>query len=351
MLALAAALAGGCSPHGDISKRSIVTAAAVTRREDGGCRVSVEYLTHLGSEEEGCESRTGEGETFAQAVARIELADGKQLYLDGCKALLLDGFRDRGQLESMLEEVDAHGGIRPLTLVAVSPDPAALLEGQGAEGGSAGEELLSLLTGRELSRVNLKDCLNLLNTPGRGLLLPVVERGEEGIRVRGYLSPGTRGMLQAPAELGNLLPFAKPEEGHGQVYTVVGDGYSADWVLEKSRLGIRPGVEDGEPVFTLEARVEGYLLSGRGELERRELARRAQEDICRQLLEEYRYVMEKISRDPGNDIFSLGKHLELLERQSWKEFGEDWEEKLPEVGVEIRGSVLLRDKKRLSELG
>jgi len=350
-LILTAALAGGCSPYGDISKRSIVTAAAVTRQEDGGCRVAVEYLTHLGGEEESYESRAGEGSTFAQAVTEIEVAAGKQLYLDGCKVLLLDGFRDRDQLEAMLEEVDAHGGIRPLTLVAVSPDTGKLLEGKETESDSAGEEVLSLLTGGELSRVNLKDCLNLLNTPGRGLLLPVVERSGEGAGVCGYLSPGTRGLLRAPAELGSLLPFAKPEEGRGQVYTVVGDGYSADWVLEKNRLRIRPRVENGEPVFTLEARVEGYLLSHRGELERQELARRAQEDVCRQLLEEYRYVLEKISRDSGNDIFSLGKHLELFRRQSWKEFGENWEEKLPEAGLELRGSVLLRDKKRLSELG
>ena len=63
-LLLAALLAGGCSGRGDIGKRSIVTIAAVTRREDGGCRLAVEYLTHLGSEEKTYESQSGEGGTF-----------------------------------------------------------------------------------------------------------------------------------------------------------------------------------------------------------------------------------------------------------------------------------------------
>lgn len=349
-LMLAAVLAGGCSVHGDISKRFIVTVAAVTR-QDGGCRVTVEYLTQLGSEEKTYESRSGEGKTFAQAVSRLETAVGKELYLDGCKVLLLDGFRDRGQLEAMLEEVDAHGGIRPLTLVAVSADASPLPEGKEKEEQSAGEEIFSLLTGGELSRVNLGDCLNLLNTPGRGLLLPMVEQGEQGMKVCGYLSPGTRGMLRAPAELGSLLPFAKPGKGGSQVYTVTGQDYSADWVLEQNRLAIHPMVREGEPAFLLEAKVEGYLLSHRGEPEGRELVRRAQEDICRQLLEEYGYVLEKISRNSGNDIFSLGKHLELKERNLWQKTGNSWEEKLPEIGIELRADVLLRDKKRLPDRG
>ena len=97
----------------------------------------------------------------------------------------------------------------------------------------------------------------------------------------------------------------------------------------------------------LEAKVEGYLLSGRGQPEGQELARRAQEDICRQLLEEYGYVLEKIARNSGNDIFSLGKHLELSDRKSWELLGDKWEERHPEISVELRGNVLLRDKKYL----
>jgi len=349
-LLLAALLAGGCSGRGDIGKRSIVTVAAVTRREDGGCRLAVEYLTHLGSEEKTYESQSGEGGTFAQAVSRLEAATGKELYLDGCKVLLLEGFRDRDQLWSTLREIDAHGGIRPLTLVAVSPGAAALLE-EAEEGESAGEEVFALLTGGELSRVNLGDCLNLLSTPGRGVLLPMVERKEQKAQVSGYLSPGSRGMLQAPAELGSLLPFARPEAGRRQVYTVTGDGYSADWVLEKNRLSIHPSLRDGEPSFVLEAKVEGYLLSGRGQPEGQELARRAQEDICRQLLEEYGYVLEKIARNSGNDIFSLGKHLELKMPEKWQEIGKNWEQKLPEIGLEVQAKVLLRDKKRLPQRG
>lgn len=339
-------LVGGCSPHGDIAKRSIVTVAAVERQEDGGCQVTVEVLTHLGKEEDGRRTATGKGETFAQAVTDIETDAGKLLYLDGCKMLLLKGFQDREELTAILEEVDYFGGIRPLTLVAVCPDPEKILE-KGEDGDAPGDEIFTLLTGGALSRVNLRDCLNLLNTPGRGLLLPVVEREEEGARIGGYLSPGARGTLQAPAELGELLPFARPEESHGKVYTVTGEGYSADWVLEKNDLTIRTNPESGTPAFTLSARVEGYLLSHRGEPEGEELERRAQEDICRQLLTEYRYLLENISRDSGNDIFSLGKHLELFQRQRWKEYGENWEERLPEIAVELEGVVLLRDEKRL----
>lgn len=354
-LALLTLLAAGCSPHGDVAKRSIVTVTAVSRREEGGCRVTVEYLEHLGKEEDGRETKTGEGETFAQAVTDIETDAGKLLYLDGCKILLLEGFQNRELLTDILEEVDAYGGIRPLTLVAVCPDPDKLLKTDEDKDEAPGNEVFTLLTGGELSQVNIRDCLNLLNTPGRGLLLPMVERagedGEERARISGYLSPGARGTITAPEKLGELLPFAKPEESHGKVYTVTGEGYSADWVLEKNSLTIRPVPGPGTPAFTLSAKVEGYLLSHRGEIGGEELERRAQEDICRQLLEEYRYVLEKISRDSGNDIFSLGKHLELFQRQKWQEFGENWEEKLPEFGLGVEASVLLRDEKRLLSHG
>ena len=43
----------------------------------------------------------------------------------------------------------------------------------------------------------------------------------------------------------------------------------------------------------------------------------------------------------------MGKHLELMEGKTWQQVGEDWEERLPEIPVELRGSVLLRDKKRI----
>lgn len=351
-LALITLLAAGCSPHGDVAKRSIVTVAAVRRLEEGGCQVTVEVLTHMGKEEDGRETKTGKGKTFAQAVTDIETDGGKLLYLDGCKVLLLSGCQNREELTDILAEVDAYGGIRPLTLVAVCDDPETLLEGDEEE--TPGDEVFTLLTGGGLSRVNLRDALNLLDTPGRGLLLPVVEREEEGkerARVSGYLSPGARGAVTAPETLGELLPFAEPEESHGKVYTVTGEGYSADWVLEKNSLTIRPVDGTGTPSFTLSARVEGYLLSHRGELDGEELERRAQEDICRQLLEEYRYLLENISRGSGNDIFSLGKTLELFSYQSWKKYGESWEEKLPEIGLEIQASVLLRDEKRLLSRG
>ena len=345
LLAAVMLLAGGCSPQGDISKRSIVTAAAVVLTGEGEYQLSVEYLTQLSSEEQSWEYRTGSGSSFAQAVTAIELASGKSLYLDGCKVLVVEGTDSRRQLQGLLEEIDAHGGIRPLTLVAVTPKTGELLESQ--EGRSAGEEVFRLLTGSALSELNLKDCLNLMRTPGRGLLLPVVERREGEARVAGYLSPGARSMLTVPAMAAHLLPFAEGWGGEDRVYSVAGEGFSADWVLERAHRKIRPRVVDGEVSFLIEASVQGYLLSARGELSREELLERAQEEICRQLLKEYGYVQEKIAAASGNDLFSLGKHLELSGGGDWQRLGRDWGERLPEVGVELRGTVLLRDKKRL----
>lgn len=340
-------LLGGCSRREDLSKRAIVTAVGVSLEADGRYKVRAEALANLGKEEKSWESRTGEGDTFAQAVTALELAAGKSLYLDGCRVLLVAGFSSREELKSLLEEIDAHGGVRPLTLVAVSRDLSALPEGEGEE--SAGEAAFSLLTGGELTQVNLKDCLNLLETPGRGLLIPVVERQEGETQVEGYLSPGSSGLLEIPAEAGRLLPFAEPETE--RVYTVTGEGYTADWVLEKSSRKLRPQVEGEAVSFLLEAKVEGYLLSAQGEPGGERLLHQAQEDICRQLLEEYAFVLEKISRASGNDLFSMGKHLELLEGESWQRMGKDWEARLPEIPVELRGSVLLRDKKRIFRRG
>lgn len=344
------ALLGGCSPQSDISKRSIVTMTAVALGKEGQYQVAVESLSRLGSEEKSWENQTGEGATFAQAMTDIELTTGRNLYLDGCRVLLLDGFSSREELLELLGEVDAHGGIRPLTLVAVCRDIPGLLDGLTEEE-SIGEKLFSLLTGGALSQVNLKDCLCLLDTPGRGLLLPMVGKEEEEVRVSGYLSPGHRILLETPAETGHLLPFAEPGSSQDRIYTVAGDGYSADWVLEKISGRLRPRAEGGQVTFLLEAKAEGYLLSGKGELPRQELLRRAQEDICRELLEDYAFVLEKIAKPSGNDIFSLGKHLELFQGETWQEIGKDWEARLPEIPVELRGSVLLRDKKRLSDRG
>lgn len=339
-------LLGGCAPGVDIAKRAIVTVAAVEVK-DGIYTVTMETLSHLGREEQSYESHTGEGGTFAQAVTDIEVTAGKNLYLDGCKVLLIDGFSNRSELLKLLEEVDSHGGIRPLTLVAADLGETSLLEHGEGEEESVGEALFSLLSGGELSQVNLKDCLGLLDTPGRGLLVPGVEKSQGELRVGGYLSPGQGGVLRAGAELERLLAFAKPEKGQHRVYTVLGEGYSADWVLEKISTKISPKTENEAVTFTLETKVEGYLLSGQGGERGTELLRRAQEDICKELLEEYAYLMEKIVRPSGNDLFSLGKHLELSDRKSWELLGDKWEERLPEISVELRGNVLLRDKKYL----
>lgn len=343
-------LLSGCVPGVDITKRAIVTAAEVTLQQDGYL-VTVEALSKLGREEQSYEDHTGEGKTFAQAVTDLELKTGKSLYLDGCKVLIVNGFSNAGELKELLGEIDSHGGIRPLTLVAAGTGEKNLLAqtGQGKE--SMGEELFSLLSGGNLSQVNLKDCLGLLSDPGRGVLVPGVEKEEKELRIRSYLSPGKEGLLQTPAELNRLLPFAEPAKGEHRVYTVTGEGYSADWVLEKNTRKLRPQWKNGELSFLFEARVEGYLLSGRGSLTGSELLRQAQEDICRELLEEYSFLLEKIVRPSGNDLFSMGKHLELFERNYWEETGRDWESVLPEIPVELRGSVLLQDNKRLSGKG
>ena len=337
-------LLGGCVPGADITKRAIVTAAAVTLGEES-YGVTVEILSHLGQEEQSFESHSGQGRTFAQAVTEIELEMGKTLYLDGCKVILLSGFSNAVQLEALLKEINTHGGIRPLTLVAADLGKDGLLEGEEAKK-SRGEEVFSLLSGSSLSQVNLKDCLGLLSAPGRGTLIPGVELRDKEIRIGGYLSPGKNGVLQAPEELERLLPFAGKEDRQ-RVYTVTGEGYAADWVLEKSSMRLRPRTEKGETGFLLEARVEGYLLSGQGERLGGELLRQVQEDVCRQVLEEYAYVLEKIVRPSGNDLFSMGKHLELFDQKSWEDLGRDCGERLPEIPVELRSSVLLRDKKRL----
>ena len=107
LLAAVMLLAGGCSPQGDISKRSIVTAAAVVLTGEGEYQLSVEYLTQLSSDEQSWEYRAGSGSSFAQAVTAIELASGKSLYLDGCKVLVVEGTDSRRQLQGLLEEIDA----------------------------------------------------------------------------------------------------------------------------------------------------------------------------------------------------------------------------------------------------
>ena len=139
-------LLSGCVPGVDITKRAIVTAAEVTLQQDGYL-VTVEALSKLGREEQSYEDHTGEGKTFAQAVTDLELKTGKSLYLDGCKVLIVNGFSNAGELKELLGEIDSHGGIRPLTLVAAGTGEKNLLAqtGQGKE--SMGEELFSLLSG------------------------------------------------------------------------------------------------------------------------------------------------------------------------------------------------------------
>ena len=349
LLALSLALLlllAGCSGGEELGRRALVTAVAVSRREEGGFRLLAECLTHAAGGEERYEAAAGEGESFAQAVMDLEEAAGRTLYLDGCRLLLVEGFRDREELRRLLGEVDAHGGIRPLTLVAASPESAGLLEEKPEEGESAGEEIFSLLTAEELSRVDLLDALNLLDTPGRGLLLPVVVRREGRAAVRGYLSAGEEALLEAPPETARLLPFARSREGSGRVRTLAGEGYSLDWVLEKSRLRVRPREEGGRLILRLEAEVEGQLLSVRGEAGEGLLAR-AQEDLCRELLEEYAYVLEELVRVPGNDLFSFGKRVEILLPALWREVGEDWPAALAEAGVELHGSALLQDRRQV----
>ena len=62
-------------------------------------------------------------------------------------------------------------------------------------------------------------------------------------------------------------------------------------------------------------------------------------------------MLEKIARNSVNDIFSLGKHLELKMPGKWQEIGKNWDQKLPEIGLEVQAKVLLRDKKRLPQRG
>ena len=332
---------GGRLP--DISSRAIVSAVAVDAGEEG-VDVTAEYLEKVGADEvQRYGVARARGRTFAEAVTVMERDIGHTLYLDSCRVLLVGGVGRREDLLGLLTELDSDRRIRPLTLVAVSTgDAGDLVKEKEGEETSVGQEFQELLGNTPSARFTVKDCINLLRTTGRGMLLPLVEHTDR-YAIAGYTPLDGTGLCWDASAAG-LIPMM----GHDSApITVVGeDGTFYDLLLERKSLRVTCGVRDGAPVFHLKILLSANLISagatGRGGDEVTALAEQALEQRA---WDDYRFVIDHFVREGGVDLLSLGKRFSLKYPEEWNKYEKNWQWYIKNIECEILTIAEIKDQR------
>lgn len=334
----------GCSGRlPDISSRAIASAVAVAPGEEG-MTVTAEYLEKVGADEiqrYGVAQATGK--TFGEAVATMEREMGHRLYLDSCPILLVGNIGHRDQLTQLLTQLDGDRRIRPMTLVALAVgDPGELILSQDKEETSVGQELKELLGSTYAARQSLKDCLNLLQTPGRGLVMPLVDSGEK-YAVVGY-TPLDGSGLGWDATAGALIPLM----GHDSIpLTVVGEGGETfDLLLEGKSTWVSCGIGRWGPAFRLQVSLHGNLISTSATgLASREVTEMAEQALAKKGQEDYRFVVDQLTKKGGVDLLSLGKRFSLKYPVEWLKYEKNWEQHLQNLQCEILTTAKIKDQR------
>lgn len=187
MIPLAMILLTGCEAT-ELGRRAIIQAAAVDYA-DGEYTVSALMFSSGGGSgeidaaDENVIKVTGKGATFPAALDDISLIDGKDIFFNENKLLVIGGGFSGADLTPVLEVLARELRCSLNMLVCSSDDPDLLTDLHFTEGITSAEKPVSMIENAYRAGISPKTCLlDLLNgtAAGKSVLLPQFVYSENG---------------------------------------------------------------------------------------------------------------------------------------------------------------------------
>jgi spore germination protein KC len=199
--------------------------------------------------------------------------------------------------------------------------------------------------------VTVKDLLQMLSGEAGATVLPWIEVEQEPENKGGLLINGaavlkkdkmvgridnkvTRGVLWLRDEIELATVTIEPEGAEDQI----------SFSLLRSRTELIPKIENGNWKMTVKIVTEDDAVENETKLNLmnpkivKKLEKQLEQDIDKRI----RMTLEKVQKEMGADIFGFAEAFHRQYPDQWSEVKDQWNEKFPEIEVEIKSKAYIR---------
>lgn len=342
----------GCMNTVQLNERAVVQAIGIDAQGDG-LLLSMQVFEPFGGEEAAggkvsCKIVQVSGKNVSEALQNATLKQGKEIFYGHNKLIVVGRDLARRGLEDVIRFFNTDRQSRPNVDVMMADRQAgevisARLQGSMLPVLTAQMMLENYQTSGMLLRARVRDLAQSLENPALDSFLPVVRLNAED-EENPAIEVSATAVLRQSRLAGELtreetrgLLWLLGEVKRTQITLEAPRGVSL-FAAEKGRV-IRPRIENQRPCFTIGLKVQSTVAEPLGNDEGTAL----EEKLCkyseaqsRQIEEELRGTLEKLTRQLQADPVGFSNYLAKYEPDFWSREKERYRELLLEMEFEIQ---------------
>lgn len=353
-----AVLLGGCGNYRELNEFDIVAGMAIDRARDG-YKLTLELMKLEGDMKDGMQSVAVvlEGETIPQAVELAKARFAKQFQFGNVQVIVISDelARDEGigeLLDSFLRDRDIRETIQ--LLISTDGEAGDVLAAKGIDAPVASYALEQLVNpvherNTHVREISIYNAYDVLHTPGKTLVLPVVhtweKEGEQYLELNGIAAfSGDR--------LWDLLPESETPyylyaidklRIHRLVFPVPDHQGFATISVRRSKTRRSFREADSGIVFRFDIEAGGLLAQTPLAVDTADPKVRSalEQAASEQLRADIADLIEECRDADGVDLTDMGYDIYLWDPALWETMEADWRERQKEIAVEIAVRVTI----------
>jgi spore germination protein KC len=351
----------GCWDRVEINDLALVLATGLDKTDDDKIELSVQLAIPKamgggqGMSGGGGKTTTVEkatGETIFEAMSRLQEKVPRRIFLGHNQVIIIG--------EKLAEE----GIQKHIDFFARHPDPRIeaftfVTDGKAIDALKVIPDLerSSAEIARELANfkvglsVTVKDLLQMISSEAGATALPWIEveqepEGKGGLRVNGTAvfkrdkmvgridDKVTRGVLWLRNEIELSAVTFKPEGAEDQI----------SFNLLRSRTELIPKIENGNWKMIVKIVTEDDVVENETKLNLMNLkiVKKLEKQLAEDIDKRIRLTFEQIQKEMEADIFGFADAFHRQYPDQWSEVKDQWNEKFPEIKVEIKSKAYIR---------
>ncbi|MCM3588390.1 Ger(x)C family spore germination protein [Mesobacillus maritimus] len=349
----------GCWDQVEMQDLAIITATAIDRLEDGKTRISVQLFIPRAitsgqtGEEVGSTStfvREGYGENLAQAISILQTNVPRRLFWGQCKIFVFGEELAKNGIRKEIDFLARHSGPRGNSYLFISEGEAKEilelippLERYSAEAlrKLSEEELGTSTTLRDVdidfmgesesvSMPYIKMLVSKENARKIYETVPVIHGTAifKGEKMIGTLNmKEARGLLWLKDEVKRSTISIKPEGEEGEITMTPTLG----------KIKFSPEIKGNQWSMNLSLAIEGNIVQNETYLNlmNEDVLNNLNKEFATSLEERVAQTIEKLQQEYKTDVIQFGRRFHQKYPKQWKKVSGRWDEKFPEVKVQI----------------
>ncbi|WP_419887716.1 Ger(x)C family spore germination protein [Neobacillus niacini] len=367
LISLASMVLTGCWDRTEINDLALILAAGIDKGKNNNIELSVlVFIPRPQQSGQGTEMSSGgssgqsfvrsaEGETIADAMARLQEALTRKIFWGQSEVILIG---DKLAKKGISEQIDfwmrhSEPRIRADVLVAKGKAKTVLKAIPELEK-DASIQLRKIVKSHIGVRVTVKDLLQMLSHKSNAAVLPWVENLPPSqmdtkkaipiIKGAAVFKDGKMvGRLSDKETRGILWPRNEMKSG---VITISfkGEKGSISLNLLRSHNELIPSIKNGKWSMRIKSNADVEVFQNTTEFNLFDptVIKKAEKKVVDEIEERERFVMTELQKKLNADILGFGDEFEKKYPQIWKKNRDQWDEIFPEIAVSFDTKVKIQ---------